>query len=111
SLGDKAVINVTSTLPGFEEVDSNQPSFPLSTMGRSVRTERWRYTEWDEGKLGVELYDELNDPNEFNNLAKNKKYKKRVEELSLLLKRNQSSDQPTKANFLNLSLEEYEDKV
>jgi uncharacterized sulfatase len=24
-------------------------------MGRSVRTERWRYTEWDEGRQGVEL--------------------------------------------------------
>ncbi|UCD28453.1 MAG: sulfatase, partial [Planctomycetota bacterium] len=25
--------------------------------GCSVRTERWRYTEWDRGKQGVELYD------------------------------------------------------
>ena len=23
-------------------------------MGRSVRTERWRYTEWDEGRAGAE---------------------------------------------------------
>ena len=27
-------------------------------MGYSVRTDRWRYTEWDEGKRGVELWRE-----------------------------------------------------
>jgi uncharacterized sulfatase len=26
-------------------------------IGRSIRTDRWRYTEWNEGALGVELYD------------------------------------------------------
>jgi uncharacterized sulfatase len=39
-------------------------------LGRSVRTERYRYTEWDGGKEGVELYDYQSDPNEFKNLAK-----------------------------------------
>ena len=38
-------------------------------MGRSVRTERWRYTEWDEGRQGAELYDHDLDPHEFHNLA------------------------------------------
>lgn len=38
-------------------------------MGRSVRTERWRYTEWNGGAAGVELYDHRNDPKEFTNLA------------------------------------------
>ncbi|MEA2735517.1 MAG: iduronate 2-sulfatase, partial [Humisphaera sp.] len=37
--------------------------------GRSVRTERFRYTEWDEGRQGVELYDHENDPGEHKNLA------------------------------------------
>jgi uncharacterized sulfatase len=37
--------------------------------GRSVRTERWRYTEWDAGKAGVELYDHDLDPLELRNLA------------------------------------------
>ncbi len=37
--------------------------------GRSVRTARWRYTEWDGGRRGVELYDELSDPQEMRNLA------------------------------------------
>ena len=40
-------------------------------MGRSIRTERWRYSEWGEGKFGEELYDHFADPMEFNNLALN----------------------------------------
>lgn len=39
-------------------------------LGRSIRTERYRYTEWGEGKFGVELYDYQKDPDEFTNLAK-----------------------------------------
>lgn len=32
--------------------------------GRTVRTPRWRYAEWDEGRRGVELYEHENDPHE-----------------------------------------------
>jgi arylsulfatase A-like enzyme len=39
-------------------------------LGRSVRTERWCYTEWDRGRRGVELYDLQADPHELKNLAK-----------------------------------------
>lgn len=38
-------------------------------MGCSIRTHRWRYTEWADGKSGVELYDHHSDPMEFRNLA------------------------------------------
>ena len=38
-------------------------------MGRSIRTARWRYSDWAEGQAGVELYDHASDPLEFNNLA------------------------------------------
>ena len=38
-------------------------------MGRTVKTREWRYTEWDDGKRGNELYDQLNDPLEYNNLS------------------------------------------
>jgi len=54
-------------------------------MGRSVRTERWRYTEWDGGKKGVELYDHNSDPHEWTNLARDAKYAKTAAELKQLL--------------------------
>ncbi|MEP6671471.1 MAG: sulfatase-like hydrolase/transferase [Chthoniobacter sp.] len=41
-------------------------------MGRSVRTDRWRYTEWKNMKdelVGTELYDEQEDPKENANIA------------------------------------------
>lgn len=37
--------------------------------GYSIRTKRYRYTEWLEGKAGRELYDHDNDPDEITNLA------------------------------------------
>lgn len=38
-------------------------------LGRTIRTERWRYTEWDSGERGVQLYDHQADPRERQNLA------------------------------------------
>jgi len=56
--------------------------------GRSVRTERWRYTEWNGGRDGVELYDHTADPREFKNLAKDPAQAKTVAELRGLLHMN-----------------------
>jgi uncharacterized sulfatase len=51
-----------------------RPAFTLVAredwLGRSVRTEQWCYTEWDEGRRGVELYDLEADPHELKNIAK-----------------------------------------
>jgi uncharacterized sulfatase len=55
-------------------------------FGKSVRTQRWRYTEWDEGKAGVELYDHKNDPREFYNLYDSLKSGSIVATLSRLLR-------------------------
>lgn len=58
--------------------------------GRSVRTERWRYTEWNPGgEKGAELYDHTKDPNEYNNLANDARFQKVRMEMSELLKSKQ----------------------
>ncbi|MCU0913448.1 MAG: sulfatase [Planctomycetes bacterium] len=41
-----------------------------TAAGRTVRTDRWRYVEWDDGRQGVELYDHQTDPGEYHNLGR-----------------------------------------
>ncbi|MCA9417515.1 MAG: DUF4976 domain-containing protein, partial [Candidatus Omnitrophica bacterium] len=53
--------------------------------GYSIRTDRYRYTEWDGGKEGVELYDHENDAMEFNNLAEKDEASETVKEMKSLL--------------------------
>lgn len=48
----------------------NRPNVPQAgAMGYSIRTERYRYTFWNEGSEGEELYDYQTDPRELHNLA------------------------------------------
>lgn len=61
-------------------VRTNTPPF----MGRTVRTDRWRYTEWDEGRKGMELYDQEKDPKEMNNLATLPEHQPTIRELKRL---------------------------
>jgi uncharacterized sulfatase len=68
------------TRPAFTQVQRG--GFP----GHSVRTERWRYTEWDSGAKGAELYDHAADPQELHNLAADPGHAATVAELKALLK-------------------------
>ncbi len=90
-----------SKLPGLEGhslapllLNPNAPwSHPAFTvtrfqnkLGKSVRTERWRYAEWEDGQAGAMLFDHANDPQEMKNLASDPAYAKTVAEMKELLK-------------------------
>jgi len=51
-------------------------------FGYTLRTPRWRYTEWDEGKKGRELYDHEADPRELKNLISEPAHAKTIEALA-----------------------------
>ncbi len=61
-------------------------SRPRGALGRSVRTEHWRYTEWDGGAQGLELYDVVLDPGEHVNLARDPAYAATMSEMRTLLR-------------------------
>lgn len=67
-----------------EVVRREDRSIKEGINGRSVRTERYRYTEWDRGEKGVELYDHHSDPNEWYNLASNPEYTATIQRLKRL---------------------------
>lgn len=53
-------------------------------LGRSIRTERYRYTEWGQGRFGVELYDYQQDPKEITNLARSAAHTALVKEMKAI---------------------------
>jgi iduronate 2-sulfatase len=63
-----------------------RPGGGRSFHGYTLRTARWRYTEWDEGRQGRELYDHEADPKELTNLADKPEHAATVAELSAQLR-------------------------
>jgi iduronate 2-sulfatase len=65
------------------------------TAGRSLRTERYRYTEWgDGGRQGIELYDHTSDPGEYKNLVEDPAHSKTAAELKEVLRAGWKSARP-----------------
>ena len=61
--------SVTGRGWALTQVTRRNPTGVEVFYGYSLRTRRWRYTEWDGGEQGQELYDHETDPRELNNLA------------------------------------------
>jgi uncharacterized sulfatase len=70
----------TPTATG-EKKAKDQPWF----MGYTVRTEMYRYTEWDGGQKGAQLYDYEKDPQELKNLAADPAFADVVKQMKGLL--------------------------
>ncbi|MGY8768668.1 MAG: sulfatase [Pirellulales bacterium] len=84
-----AKLDGRSLRPLLEDPDAkwNKPAVTQvwhnpKSWGYSLRTQRWRYTEWLRGTAGKELYDHANDPNEIHNLALDPKYADTIAKLS-----------------------------
>jgi uncharacterized sulfatase len=94
----------TSLVPLLEDPQAkwNQPAVTVlrwnGQLGKSVRTERWRYSQWEGGKLGQELYDHRHDPRELTNLATKPEFQKIVAKMKKKLrKESQGLVMPTAA--------------
>ena len=78
--------------PAFSQVTRRRRKRPI--MGYSVRTERWRYTQWGrDGAEGQELYDHQNDPKELKNLANDAAHAQTVTQMAKLI-------EPHRAKYL-----------
>lgn len=54
-------------------------------MGRSVRTERYRYTRWEGPYPDEELYDHSTDPKEYTNLARKPEHAAQIKSMQTVL--------------------------
>ena len=85
----KSEVFSTMVAPRLRAADSGDAALEVFTrataagganplIGRSIRTERFRYIEWDGGRAGRQLYDHANDPRELRNLASDPAHAERV---------------------------------
>lgn len=79
-LPDPPDVNGVSMVPLLRKPDApwSRPAYTMmayrDAFGRSIRTERWRYSQWKGGDYGEVLFDHYNDPHELHNLANDPEY-------------------------------------
>jgi len=77
--------SLTRYLKGEKQPDKDAYAYTVTYQGSdaTLRTDRWRYTRWGENILqgNEELYDHLNDPEEYVNIADNANFQSVVKEM------------------------------
>lgn len=72
----------------------DRPAFTVQPrawfLGRSIRTVRWRCTEWDEGRRGAMLFDHNIDPYEMRNLVNDPAHQGTVSQLQKQLRESKA---------------------
>lgn len=91
--------SLTSLLAKPTDRRWTKPALSQVRGGRSIRTELWRYTEWEEGKKGRELYDHRRDPAEEHNLADSPRFAGTVASLRALLPRGPVEPRPNPVRY------------
>jgi arylsulfatase A-like enzyme len=91
-----------SLVPLLKNPDAawNRPAYSLwsendlTYLGAVVRTERWRFAEFEAGRGGAMLFDEQADPDELKNLANDPKYADVCADLAPLVRKYSSGEIP-----------------
>jgi arylsulfatase A-like enzyme len=86
-LQPKGPLDGVSLVPMLRDLSATvkDAAFTQVRNGYSVRTDRWRYTEWADGEQGTQLYDMDKDPGETTNLAQDGRQATTVAELKARL--------------------------
>jgi iduronate 2-sulfatase len=104
TLADLAELEAPKNLPGKSlkpllhdpKAKWEKPAFTQvwrdGYSGHTVRTERYRYIEWNNGKDGAQLYDYEKDPEEKRNLINDSKHDTVVAELKELVRKNWANE-------------------
>ena len=93
-------ISGVSLVPALKDPTATprDAAFTQYANGYSLRTPRYRYTEWgEEGKLGAELYDHQTDPREMVNLANSKEHSQIIDGTFSPIKKAHRPSQPQTA--------------
>lgn len=78
-------VSGVSLLPALTDAETvvRDSAYSQYSNGYSLRTERWRYTEWGpNGEAGMELYDHKADPAEMQNLSGVAEHQASLQQLS-----------------------------